>query len=321
MNFWDVIKEVSAQPVRNEASRLFVLGLAGDPEPVAAARSLALGPLTIREAEEAREFLFCATPPYSEEAEKRLRYADLLVSLPGGPGVTELRPADTLKLERPTDLFPAVLERRPDLRVSLARRLPGFRPLAAEQVIRDVSRVNAEFAAVSSLSGSLPFLAPLFPAFAGADVLVLTKNQVLLIFRLAAIYGESLDLTSRAREVAGVVGSALGWRTLARQIAGAVPGLGVGIKAGIAYSGTYAVGRAAQMVFDEGRRPNRQEMLRIYEEATTLAKETAARVLEAAAGRRREPGSNGSKVEEAATPALPAGEPAPADAEREPREV
>lgn len=289
MKFWDVVKEVSTQSVRAEAGRLFVLALVGDAELVERARLTALGPNAGSPSVQtvATPYLLCVSPPYNEATEKRLRHADLIVSLPGGPDLTEFRPADTVFLTQPEDLVRVALTRRPELRIPLARRLPGFRPAAAEAVIREVSRVNAEFAAVSGVSGALPFLAPLFPAVAGTDILVLTKNQVLMIFRLAAIYGEDLDLRARAREIAGVVGSAFGWRTLARELAGALPGgLGLPIRAGIAYSGTYGVGRAAQMVFDEGRRPTRKEMLRIYEDASTLARDATARVLERIGGGR-----------------------------------
>ncbi|MGV3720907.1 MAG: hypothetical protein ACO1SX_08350 [Actinomycetota bacterium] len=275
MRFWEVIKEMSAQPVRQEATRLFVLGLAGNPDVVAEARELVLGPKTSPGDRAAAEpFLCTASPPFSSSEEGRLRYADLLVSLPGGPGITDLRPADTIEVASVKDLKRSILLHRPDLRVALGRRLPGFRDEAAEYVIRDVSRVNAEFAALSTITQSIPFLAPLFPVVAGADIFLLTKNQAILIFRLAAIYGEDLDLKSRAREVAPVIGGAFGWRTIARQLAGALPGaMGLPVRAGIAFSGTYAVGRAAQMVFDQGRRPTRQEMLRIYEEGRDLAQE------------------------------------------------
>src|SRR5947209_12470468 len=159
MKFWDVVKEVSAQPVRREANRLFVLALAGEPESVAAARAVALGPHPSPEAvNAAAPYLFTASPPYTEADEKRLRHADLLVSLPGGPGITDFRPADTMRLERVEDLQRLVLSHRPDLRVSLGRRFPGFRAPAAEQVIRDVSLVNAEFAAISGITGSIPVL-------------------------------------------------------------------------------------------------------------------------------------------------------------------
>src|SRR4051794_805356 len=110
MHFMDVMKEVSAQGVRAEARRLFVLGLAGDAEAVETARKIALGPSPTPAAEaEAAAFLVGGTSPYDPQIEKRLRYADLLVSLPGGPQPTELRPADTIQLERPEDLVNAVL--------------------------------------------------------------------------------------------------------------------------------------------------------------------------------------------------------------------
>ncbi|HTE19645.1 MAG TPA: hypothetical protein VK689_14860 [Armatimonadota bacterium] len=280
MKFWDVIKEVSAQPIRQEAERLFVLALAGEPGAVAVAHAAVLGAgVTPEQTARAAPFFFSASPPYSAADENRLRYADLLVSLPGGPGITDLRPADTLLVEQPEHVLELVLAHRPDLRVPLARRFPGFRTPAAEQVIRDTSRINAEFAAIAGLSQSIPFLAPLFPVVAGTDIMVLTKNQVMMIFRLAAIYGEDMGLKARAREIAPVIGGALGWRTLARQLAGAIPGaLGLPLRAGIAFSGTYAVGRAAQMAFDVGRRPTRREMARIYEEGTQLARDTVGRL-------------------------------------------
>jgi len=274
MKSWDVVKEVSAQPVRQEASRLFALVLAGDPAHVAAARAVALGPGATTTGE---PFLWTVSPPYDEGTEKRLRHADLIVSVPGGPGLTDFRPADTILSHLPEDLPRRVLERRPDLRIPLGRRLPGFRALAAEQVIREVSRVNAEFAVVSGVSGAVPFLAPLFPAMAGADILMLTKNQVLMIFRLAAIYDQDLDLRARWREVGPVVGGAFGWRTVARELAGVLPGgIGLPVRAGIAFAGTYAVGRGVQMVFDEGRRPERRELRRIYEEGRHLAQGVVA---------------------------------------------
>lgn len=307
MQFLDVMKEVSAQSVRAEARRLFILGLAGDPEAVEAARRIAVGPSpTLAVEAEVASFLVGGSPPYDPEIEKRLRYADLLVSLPGGPEPTELRPADTIQLEHPEDLVTAVLAHRPDLLVPLARRLPGFRPLAAEQVIRSISRVNTEFAVLSSVSSIVPILAPLFPVFAGADVFVLTKNQIMMIFRLAAVYGEDLNLKSRLREVLPVLGGAVGWRTLARELAGVLPGgLGLPVKAAIAYSGTYATGRAAQMMFDEGRRPTATEMRRIYDDSARQAREFAERLREKLPSRTR------AESETLALPAEPVALPAP----------
>jgi uncharacterized protein (DUF697 family) len=303
MTFWEVIKEMSAQPVRREASRVFVLALTGEPDYVNRAREEVLGPHATAEQRAAAEpFLCVASPPYSLDTENRMRYADLLVSFPGGPGITEYRPADTIQVEAVGDLKRKIFERRPDLRVAMARVLPGLRELAAEQVIRDVSVVNAEFAALSTITQSIPVIAPWFPIVAGADIVLLTKNQALMMFRLAAIYGENLDAWSRLREVGPVVGGAFGWRSIARELAGVLPGaMGLPIRAGIAFSGTYTVGRAAQMVFDQGRRPTREEMLRIYEESRDLARDVVASLRE----RFRKP-----KSLEEPPRALPPGDPA-----------
>jgi len=303
VRFWDVIREVSIEPIRREADRVFVLALAGDREAVEAARRALAGDPPPADAD---PYLLCASPPYDEDTESRLRHADLLVSLPGGPGLTDLRPAETIQVESAAGLAERLFERRPDLRVPLARRFPLLRPLAAEQVVRDVSRVNAEFAAVSAVGQSIPILAPLFPAVMGADVLLLTKNQVFMAFRLAALYGEDLKVRNRLREALPIIGGALGWRTLARQLAGIVPGaLGLPIRAGIAYSGTYAAGKGVQMVFDSGRRPTRAEMAAWTRSGLEMGREVVASL------RRRGPRSE--EIQALARPTEVDPEPAPAD--------
>jgi uncharacterized protein (DUF697 family) len=134
---------------------------------------------------------------------------------------------------------------------------------------------------VSGVSQAIPVLGPLFPAVVGADLLMLTKNQVMMLLRLAAIYDQSLDVRDRLREVVAVIGGGFGWRGLARGSAALLPGpLALGLKVTLAYAGTYVVGRAAQVVLDEGRQPTRQELQRICEDSARLARETAAQVLE-----------------------------------------
>lgn len=279
MKFWDVVKEVSAQTVRQEANRAFVLALAGDAAEVARAREVVLGGATGPVAEAAGIYLVCAWPPYTDVEERSLRHADLLISLPGGPSITQLRPADTLPVESAESVVTATLAHRPDLALCLGRRLPGFRREAADYVIRSVSRINAEFAAVAGIGKALPVLGPLFPAVVGADVLILTKNQIMLIYRLAAIYGDDLDFAARLRETIPVIAGALGWRTLARQMTALLPGFfGIPLRTGIAFGGTYAVGRTAEMVFDQGRGPNREELRKIWDEAGEHARAFSARL-------------------------------------------
>src|SRR5436309_1606066 len=107
--------------------------------------------------------------------------------------------------------------------------------VSAQPVRREASRLF-----VLALAGD--------PGSVGADVLMLTKNQVFLILRLAAVHGQDPQFLPHSKEIASVIGGAFGWRTLARELAGVLPRpLGLPIRIGIAYSGTYTVGKAAQM--------------------------------------------------------------------------
>jgi uncharacterized protein (DUF697 family) len=92
------------------------------------------------------------------------------------------------------------------------------------------------------------------PLTAAGDMVMLTRNQVLLLLRIAAAYGRDTDLRARARELLPVVGSAFGWRALARELLGLVPGgIGVVVKGAVAYAGTYTVGKGAAIFYSTGR--------------------------------------------------------------------
>lgn len=84
----------------------------------------------------------------------------------------------------------------------------------------------------------------------GADLPVMTLNQMRVVLQIAAIYGASIDF-NRVKELAAVFGSAFGWRALARELCSALPGLGWVLKAGVGYSGTQAIGRAAIAYFEK----------------------------------------------------------------------
>ena len=87
---------------------------------------------------------------------------------------------------------------------------------------------NAKLAVLSALPGVIPFTDVLLPATALGDMVLLTRNQVFLLLRIAAAYGQEVDLRARVRELLPVVGSAFGWRALARELLGLVPG-GIGV--------------------------------------------------------------------------------------------
>jgi uncharacterized protein (DUF697 family) len=281
MSFWKVVKEVSTQPIRQEADRQFLIGIAGSPAFIAAVEGELIGPdATPQERAMAEARLVRAPGPAGVEAVAALSRCDVVLAGEDAPEPARIRPAEVIALADPNRAPHLLLERRPDWHVALGRHLPGLRPLVSEQIIQNVSKVNAQFALVSAVPQAIPIVAPLFPAMSGADLWVLTKNQVLMVIRLAAAHGRAPEPRARIREILPVVGSAFGWRFLARQLAGFVPGAGLALKATIAYSGTYVVGRGAVFYYQVGRRPTRIEMRGIRREATRKARTAVREALE-----------------------------------------
>jgi uncharacterized protein (DUF697 family) len=173
-----------------------------------------------------------------------------------------------------------ILDQRPDIALSLARRFPGLRHEVAERVIRDTALANAEFAMLNALPGVIPIIAPLLPAAAIGDIFMLTKNQAMMLYRLAAIHELPLDLRARSRDLGPLLGNAFGWRAIAREVVGAVPGgIGLVARGTIAYAGTVALGRALLKLYETGQQPTRAQITRLYKEAYAGAKETVKGLL------------------------------------------
>ena len=157
---------------------------------------------------------------------------------------------------------------QPDLRLTLARHVPAFRPAVVASLIGEAAKDNAKIALVSSLPGVLPFTSFLLPATALGDMVILTKNQVLLLLKIAAAYGKDVDLRARTRELLPVVGSAFGWRAAARELIGLVPGgIGMLVKGCIAYAGTYTVGKAAAVYYSTGQTLTAPRLRQLYNDA------------------------------------------------------
>lgn len=122
-----------------------------------------------------------------------------------------------------------------DTRLAFANAFPFVRrPLSLESV-RATSVQNAGIGLVVILPG--------------ADMPIMTLNQLKMLLQIAAAYNQPLSL-ARAKEMLAVVGGAFGCRALARQLAGLFPGIGWAIKAGIGYGGTAAMGRALIEYFE-----------------------------------------------------------------------
>ena len=110
------------------------------------------------------------------------------------------------------------------------------RPLALEKV-RETAALNAGIGVVVIIPG--------------ADMPLMTLNQVKMLLDIAAAYGEELSL-GRIKEILAIVGGAFACRGLARQVLGVVPGVGWAVKGGIGYAGTIAMGHALLEYFESG---------------------------------------------------------------------
>ena len=196
--------------------------------------------------EGAAAFVYVLADEPTEEDERALRAADLAgVSLiVVGPAPTTpvpyvlatdilpLRPGEGFPLEELGRLLGAKDE---DVAVALAARLPAIRRGVANSLIARVARQNAVIASAVFVPG--------------VDFPVLTLNQLRLVLRLAAAYGEEID-ADRLPEILGVVGTALGFRALARQALGVVPIAGWAVQGAVAYAGTRTLGEAAIRYFE-----------------------------------------------------------------------
>jgi len=120
---------------------------------------------------------------------------------------------------------------------ALAVRLPAVRRAYCDHVVLANASQNAVIGAVVIIPG--------------ADMPAMTANQIRMVLKIAAAYGEEIGL-DRALEILSVVGAAFVFRTLARQALDFVPGFGWALKGAAGFTGTVALGEAAIAYFEAG---------------------------------------------------------------------
>ncbi len=181
----------------------------------------------------------------------------------------------------------ALVSRLPDRAPAFGRAFPAFRPGAAKAVIDETAKANAQFALVSNIPAIVPIVGSL--AAAGADFLVLTKNQLMMIYKIAAVHGRDLhDQWGIMRELLPVVGAGFFWRTVAREAASFVPlAAGTIPKVVIAYAGTLSAGRAADFYYRTNNKPTHEQIHSYYRQAAEAVKKLPLPI----------PGGNGDSAE------------------------
>lgn len=255
LRFWKSVRDLATGEIEREAALPFVLALSGTPDATAA--------LSARLSQE--------SPANGPEAAHRADIAPYVTQVTdaanAAPGSLLLPAADTDEASLAVALARLATD-NPGLRLSLAKHIPAFRPIVAAQLIAEASWDNARIALISALPGVIPLGDIFLPATALGDMILLTRNQAMLLLRIAAAYGHAPDIQQRTRELLPVVGSAFGWRAVARELIGLVPGgIGLVVKGSVAYAGTYTVGKAAAIYYSTGQTLSGPRLKQLYRDA------------------------------------------------------
>ena len=156
--------------------------------------------------------------------------------------------------------------------MALARHLPAFRETVSRALIDDVALANAAYAVGTGVLETNPIVT--LPLNA-ADMVVLTKNQALMAYKIALAMGLTAEFRDVMPQLATVLGSGFAFRQLARQLIGLVPGLGILPKVAVAFAGTHATGEIVYRWCATGERINRDAVKMVYDRALERGKEIA----------------------------------------------
>jgi uncharacterized protein (DUF697 family) len=186
--------------------------------------------------------------------------------------------------ENPEPMLRAIIAKRPELALSLARTFPAFRAIVGESIVHKVAKENALFA----IATALPNIAPAFALLpwaipeAASDTAVLTLNQVKMAFLLGAAHGKPVGYGDQKGEIAAIVAGAFGWRTLARELVGKLPfGAGLVPKAAVAYAATWVEGRSLARLYEKGIAFSRGERRTATKVAMAKGREVAQAFVDA----------------------------------------
>jgi uncharacterized protein (DUF697 family) len=151
-----------------------------------------------------------------------------------------------------------------DRRLALARHLPALRRSLFTTLIDETARANAVYSLTAGLAEIVPLLdVPLNLA----DMVVLTKNQLVMSYRLALAAGKQGSPRNLIGELLGVVGTGFLLRQGARGLVGLIPVFGLVPKVAVAYAGTWAMGWAVTAWVTEGQRLSRSAARKLYRQA------------------------------------------------------
>lgn len=170
------------------------------------------------------------------------------------------------------EFVPAIMELLPERHLALGRQFPLFRVAIAHQLINETCFANAAY----SLSTGVAEVVPIFDIPLNiTDMVVLTKAQAFLVYKLGLALGFSTRWQDYLGEFGSVVGGGFVWRQLARMLIGLIPIWGIVPKVAVAYSGTYVVGHVVLQWYLTGRHISNKQMRAMYVQALMNGKKIA----------------------------------------------
>lgn len=156
-----------------------------------------------------------------------------------------------------TDFTHALMKLLPDAHLALGRRFPLLREPIAREMIHQTCLANLTYSFGTGLAEIVPVLdVPLNIA----DIVVLTKSQAMLVYKLGLALGLPKDWQYYLAEFSSVIGGGFVWRQIARSLVGLIPVWGIIPKTAVAYSGTYVVGHAVLAWYLTGRHLPREQL-------------------------------------------------------------
>jgi hypothetical protein len=162
---------------------------------------------------------------------------------PGIPSIVVPDPTNPQSLRTLRTRLVSMLH--PDRRLAWGHAFAGFRQPITDLLIEQTARANAQFAIMADITARIPMFGNI--AATSADFLVLTKNQLILAYQLAAINGRDLsDQKMVLMNAAPYLVAGLGWRELSHRAVRLIPGASWVPKGVIAYGGTVAAGALAR---------------------------------------------------------------------------
>jgi len=162
------------------------------------------------------------------------------------------------------ELVELIVDTIPDKQLTLARHFPLLRPIIIRKLIEDTSRANAIYAASTGFAEIIPVLdIPLNVA----DIVILTKNQLIMAYKIALGNGKEGTPYKLLGEVVSVIGGGFLLREIARKLVGLIPVIGIVPKVVVSYAGTRAIGEIVYLWASGGQQLEEWEVDRIYDEA------------------------------------------------------